>query len=235
MADSSAESLLMTTSGLLTYYSYEVGSQSQESLLAHWLKDYSPEWVRLALIESLYRGRYRTISVRGLLADWERRGQPIYHFNREFEALICHNFPRIWFRRDSNLNKDLGSPTVMAMDQDREQPPPSTQPVPPLPSSDADEHSTMPFSQDIEPFATDDSEPPTFLMSEKLWSFVAAPEPNETVSTVISSDAPTSMANIESVPVANSQKVETAPIDQFTPQSEFSELYQKLVSMVSSI
>lgn len=110
MTNSTTErSLSTTTCGLLTYYSYEGDSQPQTSLLQDWLGHYPPEWVRLALIEALYRGRYKTISVGGLLADWQRRGQPIYHFNREFEALICQNFPKIWSDNDGEAGSKRSS------------------------------------------------------------------------------------------------------------------------------
>jgi len=29
-----------------------------------------------------------------LLSMWHRIGQPLYHFNREFERLVCNNFPQ---------------------------------------------------------------------------------------------------------------------------------------------
>ncbi|MDB9376454.1 hypothetical protein, partial [Nodularia sphaerocarpa] len=41
----------------------------------------------------LYQGRYKGISVQQILAFWQRRGQVIYHFNMEFERLICSKFP----------------------------------------------------------------------------------------------------------------------------------------------
>lgn len=112
MTDSKADSPLTTTSNLLTYYSHEAADQTQEHLLDHWLRTYPSRWVRLALIEALYRGRYKTISVAELLAAWQRRGQPIYYFNREFEALICHNFPKLWL--STNLVIDPDQPASRA-------------------------------------------------------------------------------------------------------------------------
>lgn len=108
MTDSIADSPFTTTSNLLTYYSHEAADQTQEYLLDQWLRTYPSRWVRLALIEALYRGRYKTISVAELLAAWQRRGQPIYYFNREFEALICHNFPKL--RLNTNLAIDPDQP-----------------------------------------------------------------------------------------------------------------------------
>jgi hypothetical protein len=82
---------------LLTYYNLESDrypkSASKTKILNSWLQNYSEQWVRLALIESLYQGRYKMISVEQLLALWGRRGQPTYHFSHEFEALVSHNVP----------------------------------------------------------------------------------------------------------------------------------------------
>jgi hypothetical protein len=86
-----------TTLELLSYYSLEGDrypkSMSKAQVLHKWLQSYSEPIVRLALIESLYQGRYKMISVEQLLALWSRRGQPTYHFNYEFESLVCHDVP----------------------------------------------------------------------------------------------------------------------------------------------
>jgi hypothetical protein len=83
---------------LLTYYNLERERYprplTKSQVLSHWLRRYPESWVRLALIESLYQGRYKTFSVEQLLALWGRRGQPIYHFGYDFESLVCHNIPR---------------------------------------------------------------------------------------------------------------------------------------------
>jgi hypothetical protein len=81
---------------LLTYYNLETDrypTASKPKVLNQWLQNYSDHWVKLALIESLYQGRYKMVCVEQLLALWGRRGQPTYHFNSEFEALVCHNVP----------------------------------------------------------------------------------------------------------------------------------------------
>ena len=86
---------ITAATGLLKYYSYDVQDQVQQERLDHWLRTYPVRWVRLALIEALYQGRYKTVSVDQLLALWQRRGQPLYHFNPEFESLVCHDFPHV--------------------------------------------------------------------------------------------------------------------------------------------
>lgn len=83
---------------LLSYYSLEPEQYPQPltkgRLLGRWLQTYPEQWVRCALIESLYQGRYKTYCVEQILALWHRRGQPIYHFNHEFETMICNNVPQ---------------------------------------------------------------------------------------------------------------------------------------------
>lgn len=80
---------------LLSYFSLEPDQYPQPltkgRLLTRWLQTYPQEWVRCALVESLYQGRYKTYCVEQILSLWHRRGQPIYHFNHEFETMICNN------------------------------------------------------------------------------------------------------------------------------------------------
>ncbi|WP_448527927.1 hypothetical protein [Parathermosynechococcus lividus] len=75
---------------LLRQYGFDLDGASVEAILDRWLRHFSPRWIRLALIEALYLGRYKAISVEQILELWQRREQPIYHFNSEFEAIICH-------------------------------------------------------------------------------------------------------------------------------------------------
>lgn len=77
---------------LLTHYSFDRGGYAADELSDRWLEDYPLNWVGLAMIEALYQGRYKAISVEQILSFWSRRGQALYHFNHEFERLICDNF-----------------------------------------------------------------------------------------------------------------------------------------------
>ena len=79
--------------GLLTHYSFDLGGYSASELVDRWRKDYAVSWLRLAIIEALYQGRYKAFSVQQILTLWHRRGQPTYHFNVEFENLICSKLP----------------------------------------------------------------------------------------------------------------------------------------------
>lgn len=79
--------------GLLIQYSFDLGGYSASDLVNRWHKDYAVSWLRLAIIEALHQGRYKAVSVQQILTLWHRRGQPTYHFNLEFENLICSKLP----------------------------------------------------------------------------------------------------------------------------------------------
>jgi len=76
---------------LLTKYDFELSCETSEQLITRWANNYQVEWLALAVIEALYLGRYKAISVQQILTLWKRRGQPIYHFNSEFQNIITRN------------------------------------------------------------------------------------------------------------------------------------------------
>lgn len=73
---------------LLTSYSFDAETYQTKAVIAEWLTEFDPNWVSHAITEALYQGRYKVISVDQILKLWQRRGQPIRHFNREFESII---------------------------------------------------------------------------------------------------------------------------------------------------
>lgn len=73
---------------LLTSYSFDAEDYPAEAMIVGWLEDFGPVWVSHAITEALYQGRYKVISIDQILKLWQRRGQPIRHFNREFESII---------------------------------------------------------------------------------------------------------------------------------------------------
>jgi len=79
---------------LLVHYGFDLGGKKAEKLAGEWLTNYPSHWLRLAVIEALYQGRYKAVSVAQILSMWQRLNQPIYHFNGEFERLVCSNFPQ---------------------------------------------------------------------------------------------------------------------------------------------
>lgn len=79
---------------LLIHYSFDLGSYTAREVIDHWSHDYSATWIRFAVVEALYQGRYKAISVEQILAFWQRRDLALYHFNHEFERLVCDNLPQ---------------------------------------------------------------------------------------------------------------------------------------------
>lgn len=99
--------MLAHTVDLLTHYSFDLGTETAHQHLDRWLKQYQSGWIRWAVIEALYQGRYKAISVEQILQLWQRRQQPCYHFSYEFERLVCNKFPRdlVGARSYSNPSK----------------------------------------------------------------------------------------------------------------------------------
>ncbi|MCM1984527.1 hypothetical protein [Lyngbya confervoides] len=94
MTRKNQETAVSAIVNLLKLYSFESGQRSHEKNLEVWLKRFPLNWVKLALVESLYQGRYKAISVEQILALWQRRGEPCYHFTHDFERLVSHNLPQ---------------------------------------------------------------------------------------------------------------------------------------------
>jgi hypothetical protein len=73
---------------LLQHYSFDLGGYTIKDLTRAW-SSFNPEWVRQAVIESLFQGRYKAVSVNQILHLWERKGEPNCRYNHEFERLVC--------------------------------------------------------------------------------------------------------------------------------------------------
>jgi len=91
---SATENVVTQTVALLTGYEFELKGYTADEIVTEWLNEYEAVWLRLAVIEALYQGRYKSISVEQILKTWLKRGNPNFHFNHEFERLICSKLPR---------------------------------------------------------------------------------------------------------------------------------------------
>ena len=112
MTDSLSSSATAQTVALLTCYSFEIQNTAQE-IVTQWLSRYSIAWVRLAVVEALYLGRYKAISVEHILSSWSRTGNPTIHFSNDFECLICRDLPRhlaVPLKPSANLKNERTSP-----------------------------------------------------------------------------------------------------------------------------
>ena len=78
---------------LLANYSFDLGGYRASELVERWLTHYPANWVFLAVIEALYQGRYKAVSVEQILTIWLRRNKVLYHVKYEFERLVCSKLP----------------------------------------------------------------------------------------------------------------------------------------------
>jgi len=95
MQEPSTDPVARIAADLLSRYGFDLGAFSADQLVGYWLRSYPAQWVRSAVVEALYQGRYKSVSVGQILAIWKRRGQPIYHYGFEFERMVCGSLARI--------------------------------------------------------------------------------------------------------------------------------------------
>ncbi|NEQ50471.1 MAG: hypothetical protein F6K11_10110 [Leptolyngbya sp. SIO3F4] len=74
---------------LIKAFNLELQHYSPESQVLYWLNQYRAAWIRDAIIEAVYQGRYKIISVQQILLIWKRRGQSTCHFTSGFEKTIA--------------------------------------------------------------------------------------------------------------------------------------------------
>jgi hypothetical protein len=81
---------------IIKIYGLALDDNQVESILVAWFQQYDPAWIIKALIESLYRGRYKLVSVDNILKDWQRIGKPRYNFTPEYEREILQKIPNLF-------------------------------------------------------------------------------------------------------------------------------------------
>jgi hypothetical protein len=80
---------------VIDLYGLELEDHQVDSLIETWLQKYDDSWIVKAIVESLYRGRYKIKSVDNILKDWHRLGKPRYNFTPEYEREILQNLPAL--------------------------------------------------------------------------------------------------------------------------------------------
>lgn len=195
---------------LLTRYSFDLSGHSVERLTGYWLSRYPQSWVRLAVIEALYQGRYKAISVEQILNLWRRRGKPLHHFNSEFERIICSRFPKtlrsfVPPKRPKQTHGTDASPAAQAGAGSRQ-----PEPQPPAPKPEA----AMGAAASTEPA------PP----------FPPAAETLEVTDTLSAEREPGSLSEAEVEQLLSWSRMNAGkyPIHQFVPTPEASDFYSKL-------
>lgn len=78
---------------IIKIYGLALDEQQVEAILANWFQTYDSAWILKAIVESLYRGRYKLVSVDNILKDWQRIGKPRYNFTPEYEREILQKIP----------------------------------------------------------------------------------------------------------------------------------------------
>jgi hypothetical protein len=217
LRESTTDSTIAYAIALLRHYGFELRGYTPEELVTLWLKNYPAHWVRLAVIEALYQGRYKAISVEQILAVWTRRGQPIHRFTHEFERLISRKLPQ---NLAAPLNQAL---THLAREQNLPLYPDVLEPT-----------STIPDLIDEWDARSPEEEPS--VSEPVLQEIPAAPLPvlEEAIEEEVHSDdpLPEEASNQSTNPTyeANWSRCETKkqPIDQFTPPPDVSGFYLKL-------
>ncbi|MEL7520993.1 MAG: hypothetical protein AAGJ80_05135 [Cyanobacteria bacterium J06553_1] len=91
----STSSEAQQAAALLDGYHFELGGHDARQWVSLWLEFYRPSWIRDAVIEALYQGRYKSVSVRQILEMWQRRAKPIRHVTHDFEAAVCREFGEV--------------------------------------------------------------------------------------------------------------------------------------------
>ncbi|GAB4142856.1 MAG: hypothetical protein Fur0046_19650 [Cyanobacteria bacterium J069] len=77
---------------LLIGYGFDLDGFAADYLVSYWAVNHPAHWIRAAIVEALYQGRYRAVSVGQILAVWRRRGQPILHYTPDFERVVSGRF-----------------------------------------------------------------------------------------------------------------------------------------------
>ncbi len=79
------------TIALIAYYSFDLGTYTTQELIRKWSKKYPHFWLPLAVLEAIYQGRLKAVSVGQILILWEKFGKPNYKFNDDFKSLVVNN------------------------------------------------------------------------------------------------------------------------------------------------
>jgi hypothetical protein len=106
--------LIKQTIALINYYSFDLGQYTAKELIIKWSKKYPHFWLPLAVLEAIYQGRLKGVSVEQILNRWDRMGIPNYQFNAEFEELVSHNIDDD-FTEIINLEETLDSQVEISM------------------------------------------------------------------------------------------------------------------------
>ncbi|MEO1069456.1 MAG: hypothetical protein AAFW95_10110, partial [Cyanobacteria bacterium J06638_6] len=181
---------------------FDVDDYSAEAVIAGWLEQFGSVWVSHAITEALYQGRYKVVSIDHILKLWQRRGNPIRHFNREFESII--------------LGQALLYPASNGEGSQDAAPASQTDPSPPA---------TLAASQTEPPAANPVNKAAIAASPSQDLSSIPNPEPPLTDPDLKSEKIP-NFRPLTSAP--DSTELQTDEIRPFVPRQDDSDLHQRL-------
>jgi hypothetical protein len=89
---------------VIEIYGLELDDREIDDVLSAWMRQYDSAWIVKAIVESLYRGRYKIVCVESILSNWQRLGNPRYQFTPEYEREILAQIPEI--ANNERVNKN---------------------------------------------------------------------------------------------------------------------------------
>ncbi|MGD1943603.1 MAG: hypothetical protein ACFB0G_20095 [Leptolyngbyaceae cyanobacterium] len=202
---------------LLTEYSFDLSGFRVSELIAIWQEHLQIEasWIRAAVLEALYQGRYKAFSVEQILQGWKRRGHPVRHFNSEFERVVFGPIDPI-ISKYAPLTGRRPSELMLPQSTTRQPTLPPTTSSETVPSPTATPAETAPETTELvepsEPDLAEGANPPTPPSESSLVAIPVA-EP------------------ITELPQPVSLFHQPEPIQKFIPQLEASEFYHRLQSV----
>ncbi len=200
----------MTQMAVLLYcYGFDLEGLSPLEYIDDWLSSYSKYWIRLAIVEALYQGRYKAISVDHLLRLWKRRGQPTFHFPHEFERLVCRNL----VLSTATVDKIKSEPSTTDSTNSQEMIPPN--------QLDHNNDRKEPIQSTTEN-----------LTEEVSTSFQSISHTPDFSSPIINDNDGTSQMSLSPQEDSSWQMKSDGSIHKFVPHSDSSLLYSKLRAVV---
>lgn len=224
---------------LLEEYCFDLSGFQAGQLVAIWQErlEAEPSWIRAAVLEALYQGRYKAFSVEQILQGWKRRGHPVRHFNSEFERVV---FGPI----DPTISKyaamTMQSPSELMSAQPETAKPPSSHTANNRPSAAGPSlPNTSSVSRDSAGAASPAPELPFEQATSDETTVTEPPlnaEPPAQPPPARSDDAEPQLSFESLLNAGTSQHSavfsQPEPIRKFVPRSEASEFYQRLQSVV---
>lgn len=122
MTEQAKEAIAADVAELIARYSFDLEGYGLDRWIDLWLHQYPMGWLSKAVIEALYQGRYKAVSVWQILELWQRRGKPVQHFSREFERMVSGRSLHLLFSESKPQQTVLSVPEpVLMVQSNREQ------------------------------------------------------------------------------------------------------------------